>query len=84
MAIDVPIYEDGEPTGRAVVVPDPPPDRWADGCNRLELTVLEVCRRFGCGCVWEEVRAYVPEGSGVGTSATVRRKLGHEARRPAR
>ena len=48
MPLDVPIYEDGKPTGRTVAVSDPPPLRWdADGL-RLELKILEVCRRFGC------------------------------------
>ncbi len=72
MAIDVPIYEGGQSTGRTVAVPDPPPRRWADGGAWFELVMLEVCRRFGCGCIWEEVRAYVPEGSNPAVSAAVR------------
>lgn len=62
MPIDVPVYEEGKPTGRILTVPDPPPVRWTCGCDRFELKTLEVCRRFGCGCFWEEVYAYVPEG----------------------
>jgi hypothetical protein len=81
MPLDVPIYEDGKPTGRTVAVSDPPPLRWdADGL-RLELKILEVCRRFGCGCFWEEVSAYVPEGREPTISAAVRIKPDENRRR---
>ena len=72
--MDVPIYENGKPTGRAATVANPPPDRWTNGRHHFELRVFEVCRRFGCGCVWEEVRAYVPEGWSGSPSAAVRFK----------
>lgn len=80
MPIEVPIYEEGKPTGRALTVPDPPPGHWAHGRDRFELKVLEVCRRFGCGCFWEEVHAYVPEDWDPSTSAAVRIKKYDERR----
>jgi len=79
--IEVPIYEDGRPTGRALAVPDPPPDHWARGRDRFELKMIKVCRRFGCGCFWEDVRAYVPEGWGPSTSAAVHIEEHDERRR---
>lgn len=74
MPVEVPIWVAGRPTGRAVRVPDPPPAGWTDGGDRLELQVYEVCRRFGCGCIWEDARVYVPEGSSPPGNAAVRVK----------
>lgn len=74
MPLEVPIYENGAPTGHTVAVPDPAPPSWDSDGRRLELTTLQICRRFGCGCYWEEVPAYVPEGWEPTTSTVVRIK----------
>jgi hypothetical protein len=61
--VEIPIYADGRPTGRTVSVPDPPPERWLDGDEPLELHRVEVLTRFGCGCIRELVPAYVAAAS---------------------
>lgn len=70
-AVEIPIYdEQGNRTGRAARVPDPPPASWTcaepggGGAERLDLRTMRVCRRFGCGCIWEEELGYVRAPAG--------------------